>query len=213
MKTENVQRLPGGLCGNHWSIIKAEQECPGVWYVVAETGSFPAAEEFYIVERSAADITDEAKAYGSPLPGHPELLSYRMDVPRSGAGILRYEILRSYVRKHLPLPEGETLLSAAVFGMEDYPEYFGSWPAPRSTPRGFTTRWRELRPGVFFVETDRGESLLAVCYPLWISGLPEPIKRLAEQTDCDRAQGIDNTLGYLFFPEASAQHVLEELPI
>ena len=209
IETEKPQGMPCDLRDDIGKIIEAEQECPGAWYAVAD-GNL-AAEEYYIVDREAACISDEAKAYGSPLPHHPELLSYCIDDHRSGAGIVHYEVLRYLMKNDLPLPEGETLLTVAVFGMEDYPDYFGSWPAPRLTPRGFTTRWKELRPGVFSIETDQGETLLAVCYPLWTSCLPEPIRQLAEQTDFDRAQGIDNTLGYLFFPEAAAQLVLEEL--
>jgi len=210
-ETDMPQNLPCGLPDDIGKIVKAEPECPGVWYAVIETDGFPAA-EYYIVARDADGVSDEAKAYGKPLPHHPKLLAYSLDDPRSGAGILRYEILRRRVQNRLPLPEGETLLSAAVFGMENYPDYFGSWPAPRMTPRGFTTRWRERRPGVFTIETDRGETLLAVCCPLWTSCLPEPIRRLAEQTDFDRAHGIGSTLGYLFFPEAAAHLVLAALP-
>ena len=208
-ETDKPQGLPCDLRDDLGKVIKAGQECPGVWYVVAN-GNL-AAEEYYIIERGAACISDEAKNYGCPLPHHPELLAYRIDDHRGGACIVHYEILRYLVKTRLPLPEGETLLSAAVFGMEDYPEYFGSWPAPRMTPRGFTTRWREKRPGVFLLETDHGEMLLAVCYPLWTSCLPETIRRLAEQTYFDRTHGINSTLGFLFFPESAAQLVLAEL--
>ena len=211
IETDKPQGFPCDLLDDIGKILKAEQECPGVWYAVVETSGFPATEEYYFVERGTANISDEAKAYGCPLPHHPELLAYRIDNHRSGAGIIRYEILRYLVQNRLPLPASESLLSAAVFGMEDYPDYFGHWSAPRMTPRGFTTRWRELRPGVFSLETDQGESLLAACYPLWTSCLPEPIRRLAEQTGYDRTHGIDSTLGYLFFPESVVQLVLAEL--
>lgn len=210
MDMKTPQGFPSDLLDALGKILYSEQECPGVWYAVIE-GNDSAAEEYCLVERTATCISDEAKAYGRALPHHPELLSFRLDDHQSGAGIVRYEIIRYLVRNGLPLPEGESLLSAAVFGMEDYPDYFGRYPAPRLTPHGFSTRWRELRPGVFSIETDRGNALLAVCYPLWSSCLPEQIIQLAEQTDYDQEHGIDNTFGYLFFPEASAHLILAEL--
>ena len=211
IETDKQQGFPCDLRDDIGKVIQAERECPGVWYTVLETGGLSAAEEYYIVERGTECISDEAKAYGCPLPHHPELLAYRFEERRSGAGIVHYEVLRTLMQNRLPLPEAESLLTTAVFGMEDYPEYFGCWPAPRMTPRGFTTRWQEKRPGVFSLETERGETLLAVCYPLWTSCLSEPIRQRAEQTDFDRAHGIGNTLGFLFFPEAAAHLVLAEL--
>ena len=58
--------------------------------------------------------------------------------------------------------------------------------------------------GVFFVETDTCDIMLAVCYPLWKTELTDFTLRYSEQTELDRERGIDNTLGYSFFPYESA---------
>ena len=86
------------------------------------------------------------------------------------------------MKNGLSLPEGDSLLSAARFAMLDHPEYFGRYPAPLVTPRGDTARYRELMHGVFSIETDHGETVLAICYPLWTSCLPNSVRHLAEQT-------------------------------
>ena len=209
--TETLQERSCSLESDLGEILRMEQECPGVRHVVAKRPGNPAAEEYYIVERGTDSISEEAKAYGTPLAHHPELLVYSLDDPQSGATIVGYEIKRHLVKNGLSLPEGDSLLSVARFAMLDHPEYFGRYPAPLVTPRGDTARYRELMHGVFSIETDHGETVLAVCYPLWTSCLPDSVRCLAEQTAHDTEQGIHNTLGFLFFPEDYAQRVLAEL--
>ena len=192
------------------TIIDTEWQCPGVWYVANE-GNGQYAGEFYIVEDNAACISDAAKLHGAYLENHPDLLLYRRDDPEGGRGIINYEIAR-YRKKHgLPLPEGETLLMAAVFAMETNPEYFGKFPAPIQTPRGTMTRYYAIANGLFLLETDECERMIAVCYPLWDAALTEYTKALAEQTAYDRQQGIHSTLGYLFFSEEHGCLALFEL--
>ena len=206
------QEFPYDISDELGEIFIVEQECPGVWYVSADADDAPLAIEYYIVEKESEVISAAAKAYGMPLPNHPDLLAYIILEPTSGASIIRYEITRYRVTNHLPLPDGETLLSAAVFGREYFPEYFGRYQAPLVTPRGFNTRYWELMHGVFFIETDRCEKMLAVCYPLWkCGGITEYTLKHSKQTSFDREHGIDNTLGYAFFSEQDACLAVFEL--
>lgn len=103
------------------------------------------------------------------------------------------------------------MLSLALYGMEESPEYFGTFPVPFLTPRGCTVRHRMLLNGVFWLETDRCEEMLAICYPIWEADITIPEQNLAEQLEYDRMQGITKTLGYLFFPKHSSCIALYEL--
>ena len=213
MTFEKKQEFPYDLLDELGELLQTELECPGVYYVLAQETDSLVAHEYYLIEQSSEHISNEAKAYGSPLPHHPDLLSVSLDTEHGGGAVIRFEIKRYLVQHHLPLPDGDTLLTAAIYGMEDYPEYFGSYPAPLSAPRGFTTRYKELIPGVFAIETDTCETMLAVCYPRWYDGFSSYTMRFSEQTAFDREQGIDNTLGFLFFPrDAACLAVFELLP-
>ena len=214
MNTENTQQghpaFPHDIEDDFGTVTASEWQCPGVWYVANE-GNGRFAGEFYIVESNTPCISDAAKLAGAYLENHPDLLLYRLDDPEGGRGILRYEIARYRKRHGLPLPDGETLLTAAVFAMETNPEYFGSFPAPIQTPRGTLTRYHAIVNGVFVLETDECERLIAVCYPLWDAALTDYTKAYAEQTAYDREHGIDTTMGYLFFTEEHGCLALFEL--
>ena len=214
MNTENTQQahpaLPHDIEDDFGTVTDSEWQCPGVWYVANE-GNGRFAGEFYIVESNTPCISDAAKLAGAYLENHPDLLLYRLDDPEGGRGILRYEIARYRKRHGLPLPDGETLLTAAVFAMETNPEYFGSFPAPIQTPRGTLTRYHAIVNGVFVLETDECERLIAVCYPLWDAALTDYTKAYAEQTAYDWEHGIDTTMGYLFFTEEHGCLALFEL--
>lgn len=53
--------------------------------------------------------------------------------------------------------------------------------------------------------------MLAVCYPIWQADISIPEQDLGEQLEYDRMRGIDNTLGYLFFPKQGSPIPLYEL--
>ena len=74
------------------------------------------------------------------------------------------------------------------------------FPVPLYTPRGCTIRHWVLDNGVYWLETDQCEEVLAVCYPVWSSELSNVAEKLGEQTEYDKAHNIENTLGYIFFP-------------
>ena len=180
-------------------VVMSEQHCPGVYYIAVERAETRFAAEFYIVEKSAEAISDKVKAYGKPLAHHSELLSIAIDEYGSGSTPVKYEVARYRIQNGMPPIDEDTLLAIAVYGAEDYPDYFGGYTTPQITPRGIMTRYKMLANGVFFVETDRCEKMLAVCYPVWHSNFSHYVIRQAEQTEYDKIHGIDNTLGYLFF--------------
>ena len=214
MKRDNKMRpqdFPYDLSDEMGEIVSWEQECPGVYSVADDGYGGPIAHEYYIVEREAAFISQAAKSYGRSMPNHPELLRYDLNDPESGKGIMKYEVYKYRVKNRLPLPEHESILTSAVFAAEYHPDYFGAFAAPRLTPRGFTTRYQALMNGVFVLETDQCERLIAICYPIWDSNLSDYGKLLGEQTAFDRKAGIDRTFGYLFFTEENGCLALFEL--
>ena len=65
--------------------------------------------------------------------------------------------------------------------------------------------------GIFWIETGTGEEVLAVCYPIWNCDFSETVLKQSEQTEEDVREGIDNTLGYLFFSKRASSLALFEL--
>lgn len=103
------------------------------------------------------------------------------------------------MKRHLPIAEqADSMYVAALYGMEKHPEYFGEYPVPGITPRGYTVRHKKIINGVYWLETDHCEEMLAVCYPIWQADITVPEQNLGEQLEHDRMQGIENTFGYLF---------------
>lgn len=192
-------------------IVSVKPMCPGVYYMIAKKPEAPAAGEYYAVEKDSPCISSMAKTYGRQLAGRPELVLYAFSEGRSGSGIIDYEIGKYLVANHLPLPDNDSLHSIAVFQADNYPEYFGTYPVPIHTPRGFTLRWRKLINGVYWLETDQVKHFLAVCYPIWSVDLSEYVVKLAEQTDYDKSHGMEETLGHLFFSMRDGCLVLSEL--
>ena len=205
METENEMRDAAEY--EYGEILHWEQLGPGIYYVSARDEETGNPGEYYIVDTEHTILSTRAKAYGKPLLYHPEYLGYSAGVTDSGKMVLQYELDR-YMRKHgLPLPDGEDLRVTATFGREHHPEYFGVYPAPICTPLGLTLRYQELVKGVFAIETDRLEQILAVCYPVWSCDLSGFTKEQALPSD----ENVYETHRYLFFPKASACLALFEL--
>ena len=133
---------------------------PGIYYVVAVDPEEAVPAEYYIVDKDCRVVSSEAKAYGVALEYHDGYIGYRADVPEDGRMVLEYEINRYLVKSHLPPLDGDTILSIVTYGREHNPEYFGDYPAPTLTPRGFTLRYLTLTSGVFLIETDKLEKCL-----------------------------------------------------
>lgn len=204
-----VASLPFDLAGELGEIALAFLEAPGVYYLSVRQDSLPA--EYYAVTADAPAISAEARSYGRAFARVPGLRLYDLDDVSGGRLIVEFEICRFLTAQRI-LPEGHiTLHEIALEAMEQNPEYFGPLPAPAVTPQGYTVRYRTLASGVFWLETDQCEQLLAVCYPLWKAVLSDTEQALGEQTLYDRALGIEQTLGYLFFPQRASCIPLLEL--
>lgn len=184
-------------------VIDLTTLCPGVYYLAARQPDESFCTEYYAVMRDTPILSVEAKAYGKPVPNCPEWLLYSLHQPDSGQDVVRYELFRHYVQNNIPLPDGYSLHSAALSGMEHHPEYFGTYPVPPLTPLGRTVRHRSLSNGICWLETDRALQALSVAYPLW-EDLSDTALGLAELLPYDQEQGAENTLGYLFFSEQTS---------
>jgi len=182
-----------------------EEECPGVFYL-----STPVGGEWYIVRRDSPAISSEAKEYGKPAKNNVSLLSYALNESTSGWRIIQYEILKYRVKHQLQV-KSNALHDAAVFQAEVHPEYFGTCPAPLLTPWGYTLRNKMLMNGLYFLETDQCVRTLAVSYPLWSDDLTSDTVALGKQNAYDQQEGIETTLGYLFFSEEDSCLPLYEL--
>ncbi len=193
------------------TVLDMEEECPGVFYVSSVDPIEGYSREQYIIDRAAPFISETAKRYGHPLKGHPELNHVIIEKEGDGDKVIMYEILRYKKQHDLPIAEDEDILATAVFGMEDYPEYFGHYPAPIMTPRGKTARYQEIINGILLLETEAAERLIAICYPIWSGDLSEYARRCGEQTEYDKQRGINHTFGYLFFREDSGSVAIFEL--
>ena len=180
-----------------------EEECPGVWYVCTGGDGERDGTEFYVVDRNADAIPNEAKAYGSEIPDCPGYLLYPMDAQRQTRKIIQYETLRYRMRSGFTDGDREKLREIALDGMEECPEYFGAFPPPTLTPYGHTARYKVLMNGVFWIQTDCLDNALAVAYPIWDDAFSEYAMKLA--------RGDADGFGYLFFPERAICLALFEL--
>jgi len=204
--------LPVDLSDVFSDIRSVEQQGPGVYYVVSrDEGDCLILAEHYIVEQQSRIISEEAKRYGREIPQHPELLLYSCAEEKGGYRIIEFELDKYAVQTHDDPALVEGLHNTAVFYMELHPEYFGAYPAPIITPKGPLTRYKIIDNGIFWLETTQCAHLMAVCYPIWESELSDYLKSRGMMTDSDKEQGIDKTLGYLFFEEKDFCLVIFEL--
>lgn len=98
-------------------IVRACQECPGVYYIAArkQDGRF-LADEYYVVERSSPAISKEAMAYGRMSEEDSRVLLYPFAKERHGYKIIEYEIYRYQVR-HGMYADGQTSLRDVAFSI------------------------------------------------------------------------------------------------
>lgn len=182
---------------------------PGVYYLTAQKENC-AAENYYAVMESAA-VFSAVNRYGHPYPG---LRLYAVSEDASGWRVLEYE-LGKYQMAHnreLITEEAEREFHrAALFAAGCHPEYFGEYPVPIRTPRGYTLRHQKLENGIYWLETSQCEELLAVCYPIWNTEFTSIARVIGEPTEYDYIQGYDKTLGSLFFSRENRCIALYEL--
>ena len=204
--------LPFDLTAELGEVVAVELKSPGVYYIATQKeGDSPDYPEVYVVTADAPAISEKARTYGQEFPGHPDLRVYDTLQPKSGRYIVDFEMRRYQIKCHLPEIENEdSLYTAALYGAEEHPDYFGDFPVPSFTPRGFTVRHKTILNGVYWLETDRCEEMLAVCYPIWQGDITIPEQNQGEQLEYDQIHG---TLGYLFFSKQNSIIPLYELSL
>lgn len=175
-------------------IHQVDELCPGVYLLSAKSDEELLIRDYYIVTDKSV-VPKSAKSYGRKLSS---LWIFPLDNDAGGHWIIRFEVARYRTMHHLPLDE--PLRTTAIFAAQMHPEYFGTFPAPVHTPRGCTIRYWTLDNGIYWIETELCERILAVCYPIWSTELSELVERLGEMTEYDRTHDIEETLGYIFFP-------------
>jgi len=82
----------------------------------------------------------------------------------------------------LLLPEGRTIHEIVALGRKVHPEYFGAFPVPQLTPWGYTLGHMVLTNGLYWIETNTFQKVLAVCFPMYdeLSGsaLNYPVRQI-----------------------------------
>ncbi len=194
-------------------VLNYQEECPGVYYMIIgkkDKNNFIQPYEYYVVTDEATMISQAARAYGEQICTSPVLLAYKLDDLNKGKYIIDYEVLRYKIQNNLPLPEDRPIHEVAVFGRELYPDYFGAFPVPQLTPWGYTLRYKVLTNGLYWIEIDTIQNVLAVCYPMQ-SDFSSDAVNLSRLTDYDAKHGLDSTMGYMFFSEKDSCIPLFEL--
>ena len=199
-KTKEMDKLMPILEHTFGIVHSIEEVAPGIYFFSVSKYGRCFARECYLVEQENKIISNQAKSYGKRIDGHPNLLVYEVEARDSHYQIIQYEVALYHHKCHNTPETLDELLCISTYGMESDPEYFGEFPAPIDTPRGRTLRSKRIWNGVWCLETDHGERMVAICYPVWNGDISEGTEELGEQTQQDREQGIENTYGYLFFP-------------
>ena len=213
----NLQEIISAVEETYGEVFESEEQSPGVYYLACRpvgteladdlteelvedlAGILPS--ELIVVERDCPHISDAAKAYGSPLDGHDDLIVYDYNAEHGGREVVLYEAYRYLVRNKLPIPDGSTLLSSAAYYADDYPEYFGQIPAPIVTPQGYMTRYLTLANGIFALETDTGARLIAIAGIIWSLELQDTTKVLGMKVADSTGAKIPVEVQHLFFKE------------
>lgn len=179
------QNQPFQLTEDMGHLLSAELRCPGVYYVVTAGSPGHASREHYVVLQEAVPdiISLEAYAYGKPAGEHAR--EFEGEVDGSGWELVDFEMECFQVKQGIPFRDGESIFSSAIYFADKYPEYFGGHIPPRMTPWGLTIRWKKASEGVFFLETDRCEWVLALAHPFWSIDLSELVQELGEECDTD----------------------------
>lgn len=191
---------------NKIGLIQEEDElCPGVYHLVAKNDDELLSRDYYaVMEKSIIPL--EARSYGKKISG---LWLFPMTGDSEEYKIIQYEVAKYRTQNNLPVDE--PLRSTAFFAAQSFPEYFGTFPVPLHTPRGCTVRHLILNNGIYWLETDQCEEVLAVCYPVWSTELSDLTVRLGEHAEYDKAHDIEETLDYIFFPAKVSCIPLREL--
>lgn len=201
MSKINPEELPFNLENEIGSVEEAETPMSGVYYLCARKEADDHAIRKYYVVSEASPIYQRVSAYGQPIGN---LRLYAMQEDTSGWRIVDYELCK-YMAKAQSAPRTEKVLhELALFAAVYHPEYFGEYPVPLHTPRGYTLRHRKIANGIYWLETSWCEEMLALCYPVWNTELSGMARVIGEATEYDRAHDLGETMGYLFFTAQSS---------
>lgn len=198
------KELPVDLTGLG-KLYTARQECPGVFYASIIWNSEEYGTEYYIVTEKAP-ISEQVRKLGTPFQ-NALLFSLEEECGR----LAQYEVSKYKVRNHLPLRAWEDLYVSAVCGAADNPEYYGMLPVPMLTPWGRTLRNRVLANGIFWLETEYEDDVLAMSHPFWNSELTLAAISYGCFSEPDRWAGIEKAMACLFFTKQTSCVPLYEL--
>lgn len=195
-------------------ILDWEELCPRVYSLGIRPdpeSDYPWSEYYLVLDD--APISQEARTLGKPLPGASALL-YPIDPPNEGGWTaVMYELCRNGLAHGIQPIEGWSLTDAAMEGMELCPVYFGPFPIPPRTPWGWTLRHRPLDNGIYWIETDQGKSVLAVCHHIWSTEFSDGVKQTGKKLSYGEV-GDNEEPRYLFFDkETSCTAVFELLKV
>lgn len=195
-----ADELPFHVDEEKWGEIGCtELVSPGVYLLGTRRN------DYYVVltDGTAKAISSHALSYGIDSG---DAVFFPLQDGRGGYDIIRYELARYFAMQGHPAAGQDPLWTIARYASEDAPDYFGSPPPPSDTPQGHMTRYLRFDEGIFFIETDQCEQMLAVSYPIWTSEFPDMVAALGELTERDR-----KIMGYLFFPKRISAVPLYEI--
>jgi len=205
------ERLPFQLVQEQWGVITfIEEECPGVYYLGTSmrTPDCAGREMYAVLPTAVPDIiSNEALAYGKDADG---VYLFEYGVENNGWDIIQYEILRYKAKAGLEIKDTESLYCTAIYSADVYPEYFGGLLPPRCTPWGLTVRTKKAQEGVYFLETDRCEWVLALAHPIWDIELSEAVQSMGVLCDHDRSMG-EEYAQYRYFKRDKCAPAIYEL--
>lgn len=191
-----------------WGEIKSMEEvCPGVFYLTTNRPGHIICREMYAVMPDSI-ISEEALAYGESADGGLHIFEYEVD--GSGWELVHYELLRYQAKHGIPIDETDSLYCSAIYAADRYPAYFGGLIPPRITPWGLTLRYKKAAEGIFFLETDHCEWVLALSYPIWSVELSDVAKHLGKQCSLDKQMGEEEA-EYLYFKRDACAPPIYEL--
>ncbi len=199
-KINTWSELPFYLDEKEWGKLRSSwEEAPGVFYVSTELSEdIGMGRELYVVTRAGTPcvISPEVAERGTEV-GDVRVFEYQG--ADSLYNLVRYELTRYQTVHGLPrVSSNESLYCMAAYYGEYFPWYFGGVIPPRDTPRGLTVRTKKVGEGLFFLETEQCQWLLAVSYPIWDSELSQFVQELGETWDDGLATRAVETQ-YLFF--------------
>ncbi len=194
-------------------IVLFRQKAPGVYEAATkyDAGQIGFANDYYIVELDSPVISDEAKQTGKALGKNTGIVFFDIDDTPGGKFIIEYELALYRKKAGLPPEDISPIHEIVTFGREYHPDYFGEYPVPAVTPWGYSTRYRKIENGIYWLDTDKGQSVLALSYPFWNCELSEAAKSYGRHTEDDLKKGVSSCMGYLFFLRDDACIPLFEL--